>query len=104
VRWVIESDTAPDLLTWPEEFDDFLNALARDFRAERVTCDPNVETGAMSARFVVAAEGQASAESLARDILVDALAGAGFRLPDEPLAYLGATPTRALDSTSPRVA
>ena len=94
MRWTVEADTTSDVVSWPEEFDDFLAALRSDHDVERPTCDVDVVTGSLSARFELTADRHDDAEAAARRIMIDALERAGLRGRDEPLANLGVTPTR----------
>lgn len=93
MRWTVEADTARDVVRWPEEVDDFRTALRSDFHAHSPNCSVDVVAGSLSARFQVSAERQEDAESVARRVMADALARAGLPAPDEPLAYVGVTPT-----------
>ncbi len=94
MRWTVESDTARDVVSWPEEVDDFLTALRSDVRASRAACHADVPTGSLSARFEVSADSEDDAQAVARQIMLDALERAGLRLPDEPI--VGITSERAV--------
>jgi hypothetical protein len=93
MRWTVEADTARDVVSWPEEVDDFRTALRSNFDADNSNCSVDVVAGSLSARFQVSAERQEDAESVARRIMMDALERAGLSVPEEPLAHVGVTPT-----------
>jgi len=91
MRWTVEADTARDVVTWPEEFDDFLTALRADLSANRAACHVDVPSGSVHARFQVDAVTKDEAEEAARRVMATALARAGLSKVDEPLAFIAAT-------------
>jgi len=93
MRWTVEADTTPDVVSWPEELDDFRRALRSDFAAERPQCFADPVLGVVFARFGVDADEQDDAVNAARSIMVGALERAGLRAGDETLAQVAATPS-----------
>lgn len=94
MRWTVEADTARDVVSWPEEFDDFSAALRSHLDAESANCYVDPVAGSLSARFQVNAEREADAKAAARRIMLDALENAGLRRDNDPLAHVEVTPMR----------
>ncbi len=93
MRWTVEADTTSDVVSWPEELDDFRQALQSNFEAENPQCFADPVLGVVFARFGVDADEQDDAVETARRIMVGALERAGLRATADPLAHVAATPS-----------
>lgn len=94
MRWTVEADTTRDVVDWPEEVGDFESALSADLRARDAAVFADARVGSLSARFQVSADHREVAQDVAREIMVDALRRAHLRVPDDPIARVGVTPSR----------
>lgn len=94
-RWTVDAESTRDIVSWPEEFDDFQAALLSEFHVENPVCDVDVAAGSLTARFQVDADRREAAELMARRVMTDALGRAGLQAQDERIAHLDVTPTRS---------
>ena len=108
MRWTVEVDTGPNVVSWPEELDELLTALRSHPAADRVASHVDVPTGSVSALFQVRATSKGEAEMLARRVMAEALERTGLDKPAKTVHFVAVTPSpavgvgpRARDVTSP---
>jgi hypothetical protein len=89
MRWTVEADTARDVVSWPEEVNDFRGALHSG--AENASCRVDPIAGSLSTRFQVSADRQEDAEAAARRVMTEELDGVEPKSIGE-LRFVGADP------------